>query len=111
MSRATGDIVVGRRSVPPLDCGSVSAGKEPRRERPRLPPRSVTPSAAQGSFTSRFRVSVSGVDVGRQRRCLAAVARRVCVQDPARVFEPSKCSHDSPLSACNVDRKRAACTR
>lgn len=48
MSRATGDGSVGRRCVPPLDCGCVSAGTEPRRERPRLPPRTVTPRAAQG---------------------------------------------------------------
>jgi hypothetical protein len=65
VSRARGDGVVGRRSLPPLDCGSVSAGTEPRRERPRLPPPSVTLRAAQESFTSRFRVSVVGVDVGR----------------------------------------------
>ena len=45
--------------VPPLDCGSVSVGTEPRRERPRFPPRSVTLRATQGSFTSRFRVSGS----------------------------------------------------
>jgi hypothetical protein len=65
VSRATGDGFVGRRPVPPLDSGSVSAATEPRRERPRLPPRSVALGAAQGSFTSRFRVSVVGLDVGR----------------------------------------------
>src|SRR5687768_6996478 len=43
-----GDSLVGRRSMPPLDCGSLSAGTEPRRERPHLPPRSVTPMAAPG---------------------------------------------------------------
>jgi hypothetical protein len=77
VSRATGDGVVGRRSVPPLDCGSVSAGTEPRRERPLLPPRSVTPRATQGSFTSRFRVSVLLSIVGRQRVSLWTIARHV----------------------------------
>jgi hypothetical protein len=76
VSRATGDGSVGRRSVPPLDCGSVSAGTEPRRERPRLPPPSVTLRAAQGSFTSRFRVSVVDVDVGRHS-CQIAGRREV----------------------------------
>ena len=86
MSRARGDGRVGRRSVPPLDCGSVSAGTEPRRERPHLPPRSVTPRAAQGSFTSRFRVSVFACRCGAAASWLRAIARRVCVQDPARVL-------------------------
>jgi hypothetical protein len=80
MSRATGDGVVGRRSVPPPDCGSVSARTEPRRERPRLPPRSVTLRAAQWSFTSRFRLSVVGVDVGRH---LCRIAGRRAVRKRA----------------------------
>jgi hypothetical protein len=44
--------------------------------RPHLPPRSVTPRAAQGSFTSRFRLSVVGVDVGRHS-CQIAGRRAV----------------------------------
>ena len=58
----------------PCHVGSVSAGTEPRRERPRLPPRSVTPRAAQGSFTSRFRVSGSEREV-RAAACQIASRR------------------------------------
>ena len=80
VSRATARDCVGRRSVPPLSCGSTSRGTEPRRERPRFWRASATPRAPQGSFTSRFRVPIIGVDVGgtvsdragRRAACLCA---------------------------------------
>ena len=97
MSRATNDGFVGRRSVPPLDSGSVSAGTEPRRERPCHPPRSVTPRAAQGSFTSRFRVSGSEREV-RAAACQIASRRaarsrtRGCVISSGQ-NEPQPCGN------------------
>ena len=96
MSRATGDGVVGRRSVPPLDCGSVSGGTEPRRERPHLPPRSVTPRAAQEV------VHVSVPHVGCWCRCGAA---RVTDRGSSRgqevhvmrwLFRPDECAATVP---------------
>jgi hypothetical protein len=62
MSRAqkTGGVLC-RPSV----SGSSCQGAEPRRERPRLSPLSVTQRAPQGSVTSRFRVSASPQRVGR----------------------------------------------
>lgn len=102
MSRATADGFVGRRSVPPLNSGSDSAGTEPRRERPRLPPRSVTLRAAQGV------VHVSVPHVGVRYRCGAAASlvegrRAACWRAGfcAR-FEASKRLHDSPLRTRNV---------
>jgi hypothetical protein len=54
--------------VPPLDGGSDSAGTEPRRERPRQKPAKPAPRAPTGSFTSRFRVSVSPARSGGAER-------------------------------------------
>ena len=94
VSRATS---MGRRSVPPLSSRFVSAGTEPRRERPRLPPRSVTPRAAQGSFTSRFRVSGSEREV-RAAACQIASRRaarsrtRGCVISSGRMT-PQPCGN------------------
>jgi hypothetical protein len=50
-------------------------------------------------------MSVSRVDVGRQRRCWRP-SRVVFVCRVLREFERSKCSHDSARPARNVDRKR-----
>ena len=107
MSRATGDGLVGRRSVPPLDCGSVSAGTEPRRERPHPPPRSVTLRAALGSFTSRFRESVFACRCGAAASSLGG-RRAACLRARScATFERSKRSHDSGYRARDVDRIRA----
>lgn len=99
VSRATGDGAVGRRSVPPLDCGSVSAGTEPRRERPAPRPGSVTPRAAQGSFTSRFRLS------GSQREMRAAAC-----QIASRRAARSR-TRDGVISSGRTSRNRAGMRR
>jgi hypothetical protein len=70
-------------------------------------PRSVTPRAAQGSFTSRFRVSVSGCQCGAAASsfdcCRAACLRaRSCAS-----FERSECSPDGGRCRRSVARKRA----
>lgn len=49
----------------PSVSGSSRQGAEPRRERPRLGRASVAPRPVKGSFTSRFRVSVSPRKAGR----------------------------------------------
>jgi hypothetical protein len=108
MSRATARAPWGRRSMPPLDCGSVSAGTEPRRERPHLSPRSVTPRAAQGSFTSRFRVlsvrvSMWGGSVVGEGHRAASLRAGSCAS-----FEPLEmlASQRMPTAQCGQQRCR-----
>jgi hypothetical protein len=57
--------------------------------RPRRPPRSVTPRAAQGSFTPRFRVSCSEREGGRLRVRSRAVARPEAARE-AVSFRPDE---------------------
>ena len=82
MSRATGDGVVGRRSVPPLDCGSVRAGTEPRRERREKTPPPVPDCDPEGG------PGVVHVSVPRVR--FRARGEGVCVSDrePSRGQKP-----------------------
>jgi len=80
---------------------------EPRRERPRLPPRRVTLRAAQGSFTSRFRMSVS---TGRCGAAAAQTASRRATCSRARwcaSFEHPKRSYDSAPANAQCGRKDA----
>lgn len=92
---------LGRRFMPPLRVVPIQRTEEPRREDPGSGAR-TRPAPVQGSFTPRFRMSVSGVDVGRQRCILKTVTRRVCVHDPAPVLSARILLHDSVLVTRDV---------
>ena len=86
MSRAMGDGRVGRRSVPPWTAVLSAQVRNRDVNDPASCLRSVTPRAAQGSFTSRFRVSGSE---GRPRVRSRAVARPEAARE-AVSFRPDE---------------------